>query len=186
MVKHWEISPYTFEDYEHADVNHHMFHKYKYYNWIKFDKLYWDCLSINPHPCSIQMLQQNPDKIHWGWLSANPHPLAIQMLQQNPDKIHWGFLSMNPHPWAIQMLQQNPDKINWRCLSTNPHPWAIQMLQQNPGKIRWMCLSRNPEIFETYGYHYSRIVEHNGAVCTEIRAERMHPRYCAKWSGWGF
>ncbi len=129
---------------------------------------------------------KKPNKIDWRYLSMNPHPRAIQMLQQRPDKICWWGLSRNSHPLAIEMLQQNPNNISWVYLSRNSHPWAIQMLQQNPDKIHWGWLLTNPEIFETYGYHYSRIVECNGTLCTELRASRMHPRNCAKWQGWGF
>jgi hypothetical protein len=116
----------------------------------------------------------------------NPHPWAIQMLQQNPDKIDWVCLSANPHPWAIQMLQQNPDEIKLLGLLKNPHPWAIEMLIQYHSKNIWEYLWTNPGIFEICGYNYYRITERNGALCTEIRAERMHPCHHAKWSGWGF
>ncbi len=146
----------------------------------------WGDLSSNPNPLAIKALKKRQTQICWSTLSRNPHPWAIKMLKRHRSRISWDNLSRNPHPWAIKMLQKYPERIRWDSLSANPHPWAIRILSQNCDKANLFRLAQNPGIFEICGYHYARIRDRNGAVCSEVRANRMNPRNHSKWPGWGF
>jgi hypothetical protein len=85
----------------------------KLLDWIPFNKINWNCLSMNP--AAIHLLEKNLDKIGWYFLSKNT--AAIHLLEKNLDKIDWYCLSMNLA--AIHLLEKNLDKIDWYYLSGN-------------------------------------------------------------------
>ena len=76
-----------------------------FWSFIKYN-IHWDCLSINPHPAAIHLLEANSEKIDWDQLSQNPS--AIHLLEANIDKIDWRMLCYNPA--AIHLLESNPEK----------------------------------------------------------------------------
>jgi ribosomal protein L24E len=140
---------------------------------LDHETIAWICLSENPSPDAIKLLEKNPHKINWEWLSRNPS--AIHLIEKNLDKIDWHYLSLNPS--AIHLLEKNPDKIYWTYLAENPN--AIHLLEKNPKMIFWENLSKNPSIFvEDY---QSLCKERSEILREELMAKTWHPERFRSW-----
>ena len=89
-------------------------------DWIPFEKLDWERLSINP--AAINLLENNLDKVNWYNLEANP--AAIHLIKVNinkfsrkiKDQIIFDFTQLFSNPeifeYDYQLIKETNKQIN--------------------------------------------------------------------------
>ncbi len=91
-------------------------------DWIDFNKLKWDYLSLNPN--AIEFLKENQDKIDWWYFSQNSNIFTYNYKQMKENMKNSGIaeelMSVIFHPknmekwnnWGFVEYQEMKDLIN--------------------------------------------------------------------------